>query len=163
MPQLDVTTFLPQIVWLVITFLATFLIMWRVAVPKISDVLEARQKKIADNLERAGELKKEAEAAIEAYEKALAEARASAHEEIAKVQSQLADKAAKEEAKLSKKLSDKIAESEASIQAAMDEALSNLDAMSAEVAGAAVERLTGEAPDQAAVGKAVAAAAKARA
>ena len=35
MPQLDVNTFLPQVVWLVITFTALFLLMWRVAVPCI--------------------------------------------------------------------------------------------------------------------------------
>ena len=38
MPQLDVNTFLPQVVWLVITFTALFLLMWRVAVPRIADV-----------------------------------------------------------------------------------------------------------------------------
>ncbi|MFQ5764023.1 MAG: F0F1 ATP synthase subunit B', partial [Rhodospirillales bacterium] len=61
MPQLDVNTYLPQIVWLVITFTVLFLIMWRVAVPRIADVLEARQKRIDDNLDKAAESKKEAE------------------------------------------------------------------------------------------------------
>ena len=55
MPQLDVSTFLPQVVWLVITFTALFLLMWRVAVPRIADVLEARQRRIEDNLDKAQE------------------------------------------------------------------------------------------------------------
>ena len=58
MPQLDVTTFSSQIFWLVVSFVALFLIMLRVRVPKISDALEARQKRIDDNLARAQELKK---------------------------------------------------------------------------------------------------------
>ena len=53
MPQLDVSTFLPQIFWLVVTFAALYLIMWKVAVPGVANVLEARQKRIGDNLDKA--------------------------------------------------------------------------------------------------------------
>ena len=69
MPQLEqISTFPSQIFWLVITFAALFFVMWRIAVPRIADVLEARQKRIDDNLDKAETAKKEAEAAIEAYE-----------------------------------------------------------------------------------------------
>ena len=71
MPQLDVNTFLPQVVWLVITFTALFLLMWRVAVPRIADLLEARQRRIEDNLDKAQESKKEAEETLAAYEQAM--------------------------------------------------------------------------------------------
>lgn len=162
MPQLDVTTFVPQIVWLVITFTAMFLVMWKVCVPRIGGALEARQKKIEQNLERAADLKAEAEAAVETYEKALAEARATAHEEIAKVQADLKAKQDAEEAKLSQSLQAKIKEGEAAIDKALQDALAGLDAMAADVAQAACERLTGDAPDAGAVNKAVADAAKAR-
>lgn len=162
MPQLDFTTYVPQIIWLVITFVAMFLVMWKICVPKIGGALEARQKKIEQNLERAAELKAEAEAAIESYEKALAEARASAHDEIVKVQADLKAKQDAEEAKLSESLQARIKEGEAAIDKALQDALSGLDAMAADVATAACERLTGEAPDAKAVEKAVADAAKAR-
>lgn len=162
MPQLDFTTYVPQIIWLVITFTAMFLIMWKVCVPRIGGALEARQKKIEQNLERAAELKAEAEAAIAAYEKALADARATAHEEIVKVQADLKAKQDAEEAKLSKTLQTRIKEGEAAIDKALQDALAGLDAMATEVATAACERLTGEAPDGKAVEKAVAGAAKAR-
>jgi F-type H+-transporting ATPase subunit b len=162
MPQLDFTTYVPQIIWLVITFIAMFLVMWKVCVPKIGGALEARQKKIEQNLERAADLKAEAEAAIEAYEKSLAEARATAHEEIFKVQADLKAKQDAEEAKLSQTLQAKIKEGEAAIDKALKDALAGLDAMATDVAQAACERLTGEAPDAGAVGKAVADAAKSR-
>ena len=44
MPQLDVNTYLPQIVWLLITFTALFLVMWRVVAPRIADVLERKRR-----------------------------------------------------------------------------------------------------------------------
>lgn len=155
MPQLDFATFAPQLVWLLITFVALYIIMAKIAIPRISDVLEARQKKIDDNLERAQELRKEAEAAMAAYETALAEARSKAHEEIAKVTNDLAAKSAAEEAKLAEELNKKIADGEAAIQTATDDALKSIDAMAAEVAASAFERLTGDAADDAAVKKAV--------
>jgi F-type H+-transporting ATPase subunit b len=72
MPQLDISTYAPQIIWLVITFVILFLVMWKVIVPRISDALEVRQRRIEYNLARAAELQKEAEAVLEAYDASLA-------------------------------------------------------------------------------------------
>ena len=89
MPQLDVTTFAPQLIWLTITFTAMFFIMWKIAVPKISDALETRQMRLEDNLKKAEDLKREAEATLAAYEKALADAGAQAHNDIQAIQEKL--------------------------------------------------------------------------
>ena len=163
MPQLEqIATFPSQIFWLVVTFIALFLIMWRLAVPKISDALEARQQRIDDNLERAADIKKEAEAAIEAYEKSLADARAAAQSVILEANAKLAEEAAKREAELSDKLQAKMAESEANISAAVDAAMENIRDVAQEVAAAATERLVGEAPADADVAGAVDGAMKAQ-
>ncbi|MDD9878643.1 MAG: F0F1 ATP synthase subunit B' [Magnetovibrio sp.] len=162
MPQLDITTFSSQIFWLAVTFIALFLVMWRVAVPKIADSLEARQKRISDNLARAEEVKTEAEAAIEAYEASLAEARSDAQSVISEAAQQLADEAAAREAELAETLKNRIAESEASIAQAMEAAIANIRDAAAEVAVSATERLTGEAPAADDAGAAVDNAIKAR-
>ena len=60
MPQLDVSTFPPQLVWLLITFVALFLIVWKVALPRIIDVRDNRQRRIEDDLARAETLREEA-------------------------------------------------------------------------------------------------------
>ncbi len=155
MPQLDFAAFAPQIAWLVITFAALYVIMAKFAVPRIADVLEARQKKIDDNLERAQDLRKEAEAAREAYEQALTDARAQAHEEIARVSQELTAKAETEETNLAAALDAKIAASGETIEQAMEDALRGVDALAADVASAAYERLTGDAADAAVISRAV--------
>ena len=57
MPQLDYVMFPTQIFWLLVTFVPLFFIMWRIVCPRISNTLEARQKRIDDNLERAANFK----------------------------------------------------------------------------------------------------------
>jgi len=162
MPQLDITTFSSQIFWLVITFIAMFLIMWRVSVPRISDALEARQKRIDDHLGRAEELKKEAEAALQAYESALAEARGEAQSSIMEANAKLLAETQAREAELADAMKKRVAESEANITAAMEEAIGNIRGVAAEVAQSAVERLGGEAPSTDDAGSAVDAVIKAR-
>ncbi|MEK9755206.1 MAG: F0F1 ATP synthase subunit B' [Rhodospirillaceae bacterium] len=163
MPQLEqIATYPSQVFWLVVTFIALFVIMWRVAVPRISDALEARQQRIDDNLERAAEIKKEAEAAMVAYEKSLAEARAEAQGAIAKAMQEVADAAAKREAELTERLQARLAESEAGIARAVEQAVDNLKSVAVEVAQSATERLVGEAPSAADAGAAVKGAIKAR-
>ena len=48
MPQLDVTTWPPQLIWLAIAFLSLFLVMRFVALPRVGGAIERRQKRIAD-------------------------------------------------------------------------------------------------------------------
>ena len=79
MPQMDFSTFSPQLIWLAITFIGLYLLMSRVALPKIGGVIEQRQSKIADDIDAAQSLKNDTDKAIAAYEQALAEARAKAH------------------------------------------------------------------------------------
>ena len=147
MPQLEqIATFPSQVFWLVTSFLVLFVIMWRIAVPKITDALEARQKRIDNNLERAAELKKEAEAAIETYEKSLAKAHSDAENVIAKANASLAKMISSREAELSDKLQSKIAESEASIAAGINAAAETLRSVAIEVTLEATERLVGERP-----------------
>ena len=155
MPQLDINTYLPQVVWLVITFTALFLVMWRLAVPRIADVLEARQKRISDNLDKAQESKKEAEETLAAYEQTMAEARAGAQAVINEASGQVAEEAAEREAKLALDLGQKIAASEAEIEKAVDQAMENVRAVAVEVAAAALERLTGKAAPEKDLAKAV--------
>src|SRR5438876_8609365 len=74
-PPFQKETYASQIVWLVITFVALYLLISRIAVPRIGGIIEAREKRIAGDLAEAQGLKAESEAALATYEKALADAR----------------------------------------------------------------------------------------
>ena len=80
MPQLAVETFGNQIFWLLVALVATYLILSRVALPRIAAVLAERQGTITNDIAAAEELKLKAKEAEAAYEQALADARTQANE-----------------------------------------------------------------------------------
>ena len=91
MPQLDLAGFPPQIIWLVITFVILWLLMAKVALPRVGLVLEERQKKIDENLDLAETLRDEAQGAMDAYEKSISEAKDNARGSVAEAVRQVSD------------------------------------------------------------------------
>ncbi len=78
MPQLDFSTFPNQIFWLVVTLVVIYLVLSKVALPRIASVLSERQGTITNDIAAAEDLKAKAAEAEDAYNKALADARAEA-------------------------------------------------------------------------------------
>ena len=74
-PPFDASTFASQLLWLAITFVALYLLMSRIALPRIGSILETRHQRVEGDLAEAQRLKDQSDAAIAAHEKALAEAR----------------------------------------------------------------------------------------
>lgn len=155
MPQLDFSTYPSQIFWLVVSFAVLFILMWKVAIPRVGDVIEQREQKIRADLEKAEQLRDEIASAEESVEKALSEARAEAQEIMRKAADKVAADHAKKQEKLDAELAEKISEAEARIDAARKEALSSVKDVAKEVAAASVEKLTGDKPDTGKISKAV--------
>ena len=154
MPQLAFETFVPQLVWLVITFGFLYLMMARVAWPRIATVLEERRDRIADALDQAEQFKLQTDDAIAAYEKALADARANAHEIAQATRDRLHEETERQRQSIEARLAEKIATAEKQIAATKEKALGNVRAVAIEVADAVVTELLGN-TDRAATERAV--------
>jgi F-type H+-transporting ATPase subunit b len=89
LPQLDITTFSNQIFWLLVSLVVIYFILSRVALPRIAAVLAERQGTITNDLAAAEDLKAKAVEAEEAYNKALADARAEAQKIIAETKAEI--------------------------------------------------------------------------
>lgn len=155
LPQLDTSTYASQIFWLIITFTALFLILWRISLPRIGQVIEERRDRIARDLDRANELKAGSEAAIEAYETSLAEARGRAltiaQDTRDKLTAETDQKKADQEATLATKLS----RAEAQIASTKEKALQSVKEVASDTAAAIVDQVLGEATNQSTVDSAV--------
>lgn len=143
LPQLDPTTFASQIFWLAVTFIVLYLLMSRVALPRVRDVLEERERRITDDLEKAQRLKDESEAVLAEYEKVLADARANAQAMFAQAAEQANAEAAKRQQDMAQKLAKQLETAESRVQAAKAAALDNIRQVAIEVARDAAARLTG--------------------
>jgi len=151
MPQLDFDTFSSQIFWLVVTFAALYVLLARSVIPRIHDVLEHRQNKITHDIDRAEQLRNEAEEAREVYERALKESRAKAQALISESAALMDKSSAVRHAELDAKLTKQLAEAEANILSAKTQALSKLAPVSKELTQQIVEKLTGQKPKDAEV------------
>ncbi|MDH3737705.1 MAG: F0F1 ATP synthase subunit B' [Alphaproteobacteria bacterium] len=158
MPQFDTTTFASQIFWLVVCFAIVFVFVWRVALPRITDTLENRQRKISDDLAKASELADQTDEVMAAYEARLAEARASAHEELHAAATRAAAEAERQNAALAETLAANMTAARERIAAESAAAAGNVKEIAKDIASQAVERLIGRTPDSGAVDTAVAAA-----
>lgn len=158
MPQFDPHFFATQLFWLFVTFVLLYVLLSRLSMPKIGAVLEERQRRIDDNLEKAAKLKAEAEAAIAAYEKALAESRAKAHDILKANADEISRQAESRARSLGERLASEIKAGEARINEAKGKALAEIEGLAVEVAQAAVRKLTGLESDAAQAAAAVAAA-----
>jgi F-type H+-transporting ATPase subunit b len=162
MPQLDQSTYPTQLVWLAITFIVLYVLMSRVALPRLGSVLEARQGKIAGDLGAAERLKGEAEAASAAYEAAMVKARAEAQAIAAKLREQSVGEAASRRAALDAEMAQKSHAAEAAVGAAKQAALANLQSVAVETSRSVVARLLGSEVSAAAAEAAVGAALRER-
>jgi F-type H+-transporting ATPase subunit b len=158
MPQLETADWAPQLIWLAITFIFLYLMMARVALPRIANVLEQRRDRIASDLDQAAKLKMKTEEAIAAYEQSLAEARARSHAIAQEMRDALKAEMDAERAKLDADLTARTDAAEARIASAKGEAMSHVNAIAAETAQALVEQLIGVKPAKGEAEKAVGAA-----
>jgi F-type H+-transporting ATPase subunit b len=143
MPQLDLTTFSPQLFWLAISFTLLYLLMGRLVLPRVAKVLGQREERIGGNLERAEKLKAEADAILAAYQKSMADARAQAQAAMSKAAAEIATATAAREAEFAKKLADQTTAAEGRIKASKAQALAEVRNIAGDIAVAMTSKLTG--------------------
>jgi len=142
-PPFDPATYGSQLFWLALTFGALYLLMSRVALPRIGSILEERNNRISGDLGEAARLKGETDAAIAAYEGALAEAR-----QRANAIAQTARDTAKAEvdakrAGLEQDLENRVKDAETRIGEVKSRALADVDAIALQATSVMVEVLLG--------------------
>jgi F-type H+-transporting ATPase subunit b len=154
-PPFQKDTFASQLVSLVIAFAALYLIVSKIALPRVGGVLDKRQNTIDGDLAEAQRLKDESDNALKAYESELAAARSRAQAIGAETREKLNAASEAERKTLEDRLATKLADAEKTIASTREAAMRNVRGIATEAAAAIVQRLTGIAPDGTSVGQAV--------
>ena len=157
MPQLDIGTFDNQIFWLVLTLLAIYFILAKVALPRISSVIAERQGTLTNDLATAEDLKRQATEAEESYNTALANARAEATKIAQETRDEIQAQLQVEIDKADAEIAARAAEGEARIAEIEAGAIATAEEVARDVATEIVRALgPGQDVDAAAVASAVA-------
>jgi F-type H+-transporting ATPase subunit b len=154
-PPFDPHHFPSQLFWLVLTFIALYLLMSRLALPRIASIIEARRRHIDYDLANAERLKGQSDAAIAAHEKALSNARGQAQTLANETRAKAAAAAAERRKQAEAKINLQIAASEKTISAKRAAAMAQLGGIAEDAANAIVERLMGSAPPHQEIAQAV--------
>jgi F-type H+-transporting ATPase subunit b len=157
-PPFDTSTFGSQLFWLTVLFGLMYVILAKVALPRVASILENRRQKIEGDLAQAARLQKKAEEAGVAYEEALAKARANAQAIATKARDEATKQADARRKALESDLAARMTAADVSIATAKADAMSNVGGIASDAASDIVARLTGKAPTAAELKAAVAAA-----
>lgn len=151
LPQLKVETFPSQIFWLVIFFLLLYWLCANIFLPRLGGIIEERRNRIADDFDQAAEFKREADTAEAAYNKALADAKASAAQIAAETRAQLDTEIAEMEAETDQQLEAEITAAEARIAETASKAAESVVEAAKDTTKALVSALIDETPSDEAV------------
>lgn len=155
-PPFNKETFASQLVWFAIFFVALYVIISKLAIPRLGGIIEARRGQVEGDLAEANRLKEQSDAALAAYEKSLADARTRAQTLANETRDTLNAQADEARKKLEGQLNAKLAEAEKTIATTKTSAMSNVQGIAVDTASAIVQRLLGTAPASSAVEAAVA-------
>jgi F-type H+-transporting ATPase subunit b len=159
-PPFNKETFASQLLWFAVCFIVLYLLMSRIALPRVGAILADRRRHVEDDLKAAQRLKETSDAELAAYEKALADARSRAQAIANETRDKLNAEAEQTRKRLEEELHGKLAEAEKIIAATKQAALANVRGIAIDTTAAIVERLIGVKPAADAVEAAVDAALK---
>src|SRR5262245_51288149 len=145
-PPFERETFASQLVWFAISFIALYLLMSRLALPRIGGILAQRRARIHADLGAARQLRENSDTDLAAYEKALADARTRAQTIANETRDKLNAEAEQVRKRLEGELNAKLHEAEQQIATTKQAALTNVRGIAIEAAAAIVERLIGAQP-----------------
>lgn len=143
-PPLDPAVFVPQWIWLAISFALLYVVLARVVLPQIAGVLNDRKDRIRRDLDAAAKLKADTDKALAGYEKALGDARQSASGIAKDTRDKLAAETDGEKSKTEAQIAAKLQDAETRIAAMKSKALTAVNDIAAETAAEVVEKLIGQ-------------------
>jgi F-type H+-transporting ATPase subunit b len=143
-PPFDTTTFPSQLFWLVITFGFLFVVMWRVAGPRINGAITGRRGVINAAIAEANKARGDADSAQAGYQTALAGARARANALAEETRTGLNAEIAKAKAQADAAAHAAMHDADTRIAATRESAKAHVVTAARDAAIAIVERLTGD-------------------
>lgn len=141
MPQLDLSSYISQAFWLLLSFCSLWFLLSVFIVPKLADVVERRKRKIDEYLQKAEALNAQAQKSLEKYHETLSLAESQAQQEIQRGKDELKAYLQKTESDLSATLNKKIADNEFMLATEKTNTLQQIEVIAQDLAYQIVQKL----------------------
>ena len=155
MPQLDPTYWASQAFWLIIIFIALYLALSNLFIPKIKDSIDNRENKIKDDLDEAQKLKNLAEKKLKEYELSIEDAKKEVQKIIFESKNKLNLEIQSKKKEFEKEIEIEIEKAEKEIENLKKDSLKNILTISEEMASKVIEKISGEPMNQSSVKAAI--------
>lgn len=160
LPQLDPTWYASQSVWMLITFCAMFLVVWRFVIPAMRATVDVRRSRIENDIRETEKLKTEAADLLKQLEQAQASVKAETQAVIARAQSEAQTLMKQTESEFTDRLAAYTAQKERELTESKKAALREIAAVSGALSAEMTQKLARIAVSVEETDKAVAAAMK---
>lgn len=141
MPQLDVSSYISQMFWLLLSFCALWFLLSTFIVPKLADVVEQRKRKIDEYVQKAEALNAQAQKSLEKYNETISFAEQQAEEDRNKGKEELKAYLQKTEADMAVNLNKKIADNEFMLATEKSNTLQQIEVIAQDLAYQIVQKL----------------------
>ena len=155
MPQLEISTYIPQLVWLAITFGLLYVVMARIALPRLGETIEQRRDRIATYLDEAETLRQSAEESHQSRRSLLAQSRLEARHIGLMARQDITKQIERERIAVNEEMAKRIGAAEADINAVKAKAMEKVKDLAVQPAREIVEVMVGDCMTQGAVHDAI--------
>ena len=143
MPQLNPEFWTAQIFWLILIFLALYVINWKIFLPKITNSIENRKSRIINDLSEAEKLKENAEKKLIEYNKIISDARKEAVKIINENKKKLESDIENKKRKFSEEIEKELSNAEKEIKNLKKESVLNINKIAKEISSEIVKQVIG--------------------
>ena len=148
MPQLNPEFWISQILWLILTFGALYIVLSKVILPKISDNLESRRSQILENIEIAEKQREESEEKVKEFEKIILNSKLEAKNLFNEARQKVLEDVDKKRSELEKSIEAEIVSAEKEIQSLNSNSLENIKKIATDTSGDLISQLIGQEDDK---------------
>ncbi len=154
-PPFDPVNFTPMLIWLSLSFGLLYLLMAKIALPRVESILHTRAHKITKDIGEANAFRARSEEAAAAHNKTIAGAKTTALALAQETHARLTAETEANRLALEAELNARLAASETQILEMKAKAMGNVDAIASEAAAAIVQHITGKPADHEAIARAI--------
>ena len=143
MPQLNPEFWYAQIFWLLLIFVSLYLIIWKVFLPKITNVIENRKLRVVNDLNEAQKIKESAEKKLKEYIKIIENSKNEAKKIIKNSKKKLETDIDNKKQKFNEEIEKELSAVEEEIKNLKNSSIVNINKIAIEISSEVIKQVLG--------------------